>query len=349
MASFKRLLLVDDSEIDRRILRNILSKRFEITEVGNGYAALELLMKKGSGIDGMLLDISMPVLDGFDFLRVMTENKIKLPVALVTAEATAENVKHASQHGISDFISKPFDSQTVLDKICRIFGVSKEALQEKETEDKVVGSETYATDSYISKLTAIYDTFLKNSGLDPSHCARVSKLTEILLIEYGLTHKLELDVLDLKTMSKAAYFYNIGLMATPSRCFTSKNVSDADKVIYQEHTVAGAKIVCLNESASCKYFIRVCSDICMHHHERYDGRGFPHGLQGGDNSIHSYTASFAIAFDRIFNKRPDYNDMQFDFVMRELLRDRGAFSPDVVEIAKKCRYEIINYYKSLSV
>ena len=87
----------------------------------------------------------------------------------------------------------------------------------------------------------------------------------------------------------------------------------------------------------------------MHHHERYDGRGFPHGLQGADNSIHSYAASFAIAFDRIFNKRPDYNDMQFDFVMRELLRDRGAFSPDVVEIAKKCRYEIINYYKSLAV
>lgn len=172
MANFKRLLLVDDSEIDRRILRNILSKRFEITEVGNGYAALELLMNKKSGIDGMLLDISMPVLDGFDVLRVMTENKIKLPVALVTAEATAENVKFASQFGISDFISKPFDSQTVLDKICRIFGVSKDVPQEKGAEDRVVGSETYATDSYISKLTAIYDTFLKNSGLDPSHCAR---------------------------------------------------------------------------------------------------------------------------------------------------------------------------------
>lgn len=164
-----------------------------------------------------------------------------------------------------------------------------------------------------------------------------------------MTHKLELDVLDLKTMSKAAYFYNIGLMATPSRCFSSKMVSDADRVIYQEHTVAGAKLVCLNDSPSCKYFVRVCSDICMHHHERFDGRDFPHRLQGGDNSIHSYTASFAIAFDRIFNKRSDYNDMQFDFVLREQLRDRGAFSADVVEIAKKCRYEIINYYKSLSV
>lgn len=105
-------------------------------------------------------------------------------MALVTAEATAENVKHASQFGVSDFISKPFDSQTVLDKICRIFGVSVEPEQEKEPEEKAaVGSETYSVDSYISKLTAIYDTFLKNSGLDPSHCARVAKLTEILLIE----------------------------------------------------------------------------------------------------------------------------------------------------------------------
>ena len=351
MSRIKRLLIVDDSEIDRRILSNILSKRFEIAEVENGYSALEIITKKSSGIDGMLLDISMPMLDGFNVLNVMSENKIKIPVVLVTAEATATNVKRASRYEISDFISKPFDVQTVLDKIGRIFGAETDtdpAEKAAAEENYFVGTETYATDSYISKLKALYDLFLKNAGLDPTHCSRVAKLTEILLIEYGLNHKSELDILDLKIMSKAAYFYNIGLMSVPSRCFLNHHeISEADREVYESHTVAGAKIICLNESAYCKYFIRICSDICMHHHERYDGKGFPHGLKGSDNSIHCLVCSFAVRFDRLFSKRPDYNDIQFDFVMKEMKFDKGAFSPEVYELALKCRYEIINYYKSL--
>ncbi|MGN0655211.1 MAG: response regulator [Ruminiclostridium sp.] len=348
MPHIKRLLIVDDSEIDRRILRNILSKRFEIAEVENGYSALEIITKKSSGIDGMLLDISMPVLDGFNVLNVMSENKIRIPVVLVTAEATAANVKRASQYEISDFISKPFDAQTVLDKIGRIFGAETDNEPEKPVDESYfVGTETYATDSYISKLTGLYDLFLKNAGLDPTHCSRVSKLTEILLIEYGLNHKSELDILDLKIMSKAAYFYNIGLMSVPTRCYMNHETSEADRDIYESHTVAGAKIICLNESSYCKYFIRICSDICMHHHERYDGKGFPHGLKENDNSIHSLVCSFAIRFDRLFSSRSDYNDIQFDFVLKEMKFDNGAFSPEVYELALKCRHEIINYYKSL--
>ena len=122
MSRIKRLLIVDDSEIDRRILRNILSKRFEIAEVENGNSDLEIITKKYSGINGMLVDISITALEGFNVLNVMSENKSKTPVILVTEEATASNVTRASRYEISDFISKPLDVQTVLDKIRRIFG-----------------------------------------------------------------------------------------------------------------------------------------------------------------------------------------------------------------------------------
>lgn len=349
MSNNKRLLIVDDSEMDRRILRNILSRRFEIAEVENGYSALELITRKASKIDGVLLDLSMPVLDGFNVLNVMSENGIKIPVVLVTAEATAENVQRASQYDIADFISKPFDSPTVLEKVGKIFGVETDPDIVKKNDDYEVGTETYSTDSYISKLTAIYDTFLKNSGLDSSHCSRVSKLTEMLLIEYGLMHKSEIDVIDLKLMGKAAYFYNIGLMCIPTDCFKKDDKTVSEREMYEQHTVMGAKIVRLNESSNCKHFIKACSEICMHHHERYDGRGFPHGLKGSDNLIQSQVCGFAIRFDRIFNNRSSYNDTQFDFVINELSVDKGAFSPEMYELVEKCRYEIINYYKALEV
>ncbi|MGN1338992.1 MAG: response regulator [Oscillospiraceae bacterium] len=349
MPNIKRLLIVDDSEMDRQILRNILSRRFEIAEVENGYSALELLNRKTSKIDGVLLDLSMPVLDGFNVLNVMSENGIKIPVVLVTAEATAANVQRASKYDIADFISKPFDAPTVLEKVGKIFGVETDPEIVKSNDERYAGTETYSTDSYISKLTAIYDTFLKNSGLDSSHCSRVSKLTEILLIEYGLLHKAEIDVIDLKLMAKAAYFYNIGLMCIPGECFKNKNRSSSERDIYEQHTVMGAKIVRLNESSSCKNFIKECSEICMHHHERYDGKGFPHGLKGSDNLIQSQVCGFAISFDRLFNNRSSFNDMQFDFVINQLSMDKGAFSPEMFELVQKCRFEIINYYKSLEV
>lgn len=351
MANVKRLLIVDDSELDRQILRNILSRRFEIAEVENGYSALELITRKSSKIDGVLLDLSMPVLDGFNVLNVMSENKIKIPVVLVTAEATAENVQRASRYDIAGFISKPFDSSTVLKKVGKIFGVNTDQEIIRPSENLEVSTETYSTDSYISKLTAIYDAFLKNSGLDPAHCARVSKLTEIMLIEYGLVHKAQIDVIDLKMMAKAAYFYNIGLMCVPTKYFKGrdKNTSVSAREIYEQHTVMGAKIVRLNSAANCKHFVDLCAEICMHHHERYDGKGFPHGLKGGDNLIESQVCGFAIHFDKIFNKRSDYNDTQFDFVINELSFDKGAFSPELYELAEKCRYEIINYYEGQEV
>ena len=132
-------------------------------------------------------------------------------------------------------------------------------------------------------------------------------------------------------------------------CFINKDNSHAEREIYEQHTVMGAKIVRLNESSNCKHFIKACSEICMHHHERYDGKGFPHGLKGSDNLIQSQVCGFAIRFDRMFNKRPEYNDMQFDFVISELSFDKGAFSPEMYDLVEKCRYEIINYYKSLDI
>ena len=156
-------------------------------------------------------------------------------------------------------------------------------------------------------------------------------------------------MLDLKLMGKAAYFYNIGHMCVPMDCYINRNQSLANTEIYQQHTVMGAKIIRLNEAGNCKHFTKICAEICMHHHERYDGKGFPHGLDGDDNQIYSQVCGFAVQFDRLFNPRPEYNDMQFDFVLNEMKRDRGAFSPELYDLAEKCRYEIFNYYRGLEV
>lgn len=118
----KRLLIVDDSEIDRAVLKSILCNDFDISEAENGYLALEAVMKDDPHIDGILLDISMPVIDGFDVLYLMKRHNLtKIPVIPITAEATEENVYKTAPYNVPAFICKPFDPSTILGKMRALF------------------------------------------------------------------------------------------------------------------------------------------------------------------------------------------------------------------------------------
>lgn len=98
---------------------------------------------------------------------------------------------------------------------------------------------------------------------------------------------------------------------------------------------------------SCSFFVDACAEICMHHHERYDGGGYPHKLQGDDITYFTNMASLCIEFDRMFFKREEYNDRQFDFIMREIEFESGRYDPDNIDLINKCRNQIMMYYKLL--
>lgn len=290
----------------------------------------------------------MPVLDGFNVLDIMSENGINIPIVLVTAEATAANVQRAAKYSIAGFISKPFEPKVILEKLGSIFAIDTTQVSAEANEDSFSKTETYENDTYIAKLTAIYKAYLKNMDKDDYHCCRVSKLMEILHIEYSLSDKSDPDTLDIRLICKAAYFYDIGLMGVPSELIANADtLTGCDREIYNSHTNMGANIIRLNSSENCKFFVKVCSDICMHHHERFDGTGYPHGLRGSDNTVYSRLCGLAIHFDKLIVSRRDINEVQFDFVINEMKFDRGAFSPELIDLLAKCRSEILSYYKLL--
>jgi len=343
----KSLLLVDDSEIDRGILKNILQNDFDIVEVDNGYAALEIIFSGKPKVDGVLLDIFMPVLDGFNVLRLMQENKIEnLPVILVTANATKPNVEKALSYKVTDFITKPFNAKAIAERLRTLFSI-------EETKEVVIPKHTFSendiseTNTYISKLKKIFGEYLRNNDKTDEHFVNISALTEILLTVGAAEDKgIDADSTHINMISKAAYFLDIGCMVVPDALLAEKNKkTDADKAIYQTHTVAGAEMVWLNHSPSCRYFVKMCGDICMHHHERNDGRGFPHQLSGSDNSIYAQIVGAANKFDNIFSKYKDITDFRFDFALREMSVDSGEFSPVVISLLEDSRMPILSFYK----
>lgn len=344
----KRLLLVDDSEIDRGILKNIIQNDFDIVEADNGYAALEIIFSGRPKIDGVLLDIFMPVLDGFNVLRLMKEKKVEnLPVILVTANATKPNVEKALLYKVTDFITKPFDANGIAERLRALFNV-------EASETVVIPKHTFSenditeTNTYITKLKKIYTEYLRNSDKDDERYVRTAALTEIILGEHSTEDKsFDLDNIHMSMVGKAAYFIDIGHMVVPDSVLSSKNkrMADTDKAVYYNHTVAGAEIVWLNHSPSCQYFVKICGDMCMHHHERNDGRGFPHGLNGQDNSIYAQAAGAAYRFDKIFTKHVEMSDYRFDFTLKEMAVDSGEFSPYMLSLIERCRTTILSYYR----
>ncbi len=342
----KRLLIADDSFIDREILHHILENHFEITDAKNGYEALDLLSKKEEKYDAMLLDVMMPVIDGFSVLHLMQNNNVeKLPIIMMTAEATKENVRRAAEYGVTSFVSKPFDGETVLEKVHTLLDIEPRntnlnvgPLKEFDIND---------TNIFIGRLTGVYKEYLKNKGVSDERFKRVSELTRILITQYASQFVGdEYEPAKINMITTAAYFYNIGYMTIPDRCIDFPKKNESDYRMYQKHTIAGAKLIRMNIAQSCSYFVSVCTDICMYHHERADGTGFPHQLTANEIPIHAQICSFAAQFDEIFCKLDDFTRQNFNIAISQLTVDAGAFSDDIYKLAKDCKGTITDFYRN---
>lgn len=339
MEELKRILIVDDSEIDREILKSILDDEFEVLEADDGYSALDIMLKKEEHLDAVLLDVSMPLLDGLSVLRILRENNLdEVRVFMITAEATKANIEKASQYNIAEFIRKPFDRDEIIKRVRLNLGVEeKVGLTKREIDE---------TRRYISDLEVLYDRYLNLSGKDKKHDERRANFMKFLLEKYPAIEKETVsDNFQIEMICKAAYFCNIGNMLLPNvpADKESKNEKPGSG-IYQQHTVMGANIIQLNYARDCRRFVQICSDICLHHHERYDGKGFPHGISGDRNSVYAQMCGLLEAFDDLFFRYSKHNELQFDYVIKQLRIDSGLVSDEVFFLLEDSKSEIIKYY-----
>ena len=341
--NYKRVLIVDDTEIDREILRNILKNDFDVMEASNGYTGLETILSGKHHLDAVLLDISMPIINGFDILKHMKDNNITdLPVLLITAEATKDNVKRAAEYNVSGFISKPFEPEFVLDRLGSILDVETSEVLYSGT---ITSGNLADISSYEAKLKTLYLNYLKNNNKNDDKCIIVSDLMKIVLREYAAVTSDNLDLANIDVISQAAYFYNIGKMAVPDKLLLDDSHDDyINKNIYQSHTTIGAGIINLNEVTSCRYFVQVCGDMCMHHHERFDGKGFPHNLKGEEISPYTRLCRIIIDFHEVFSRKKAFNYLQFQAAINEMKADIGAYDPALLEIFESCQPLLISYY-----
>lgn len=327
MGELKRILIVDDSEIDRTVLKSIMQDEFEVVEADNGYSALDIMLKKKEHVDGVILDISMPVLDGLNVLQILRENNIEgIPIFMITAEATTDNVEKALQYRVADFIKKPFFRESVLKRVRSRLGVGED--------NRFTKADMEETRKYIRALNSLYNRYLESVGKDKGRDTRRADLMRILLNKCSLFGKeTEFERFQIEMACKAAYLCNIGEML--------QNGENCDK---RKHTVLGADLISLNYAKSCKRFVEIASDMCLHHHERWDGMGFPGGVSGSDIPVFTQICSLLERFDELFVEYSRHNATQFEYVCDQIQRDEGFVSSEVFKMLVSCKSDILDCY-----
>lgn len=324
------LLIVDDSFMNREILKEMLQGEYEILEAEDGTECVALLEKYGSEISLVLLDIIMPKMNGFDVLsRMARAGWIEdIPVIMISSEDSDEAVLRAYELGASDYVSRPFDMRVVRQRVSNIMRLyAKQRRLSSLLAQQFIEREKDST-MLVNIMGGAME--LRNGESGP-HVLHVRNLTEILLER--LVQKSDKYIIrgkERSAIAMASTLHDIGKLAIPDAVLNKPGkLTEEEFEIMKTHTVRGAEMLeKLDEYNDNPTLIRTAHDICRWHHERYDGSGYPDGLKGDDIPISAQVVSLADVYDALTSERVYKHAVPHEEAMRMILNGEcGAFNP----------------------
>ena len=334
----QKVLIADDSEINRSILADMLGDEYEILEAENGVEAVALIRRHTTELSLVLLDIVMPVMDGFGVLSVMNQNHWidDIPVIMISAESSSSHVERAYELGVTDFISRPFDALIVHRRVVNtILLYTKQKKLINLVADQIYEKEQRST-LMIDILSHIVEFRNGESGL---HVVHVRSLTELLLRELtGRTDRYKLSPEDISLIGTASALHDIGKIAIPEEVLNKPGkLTDEEFAVMKTHTTVGAGMLENLPFHQDEPLVRTAYEICRWHHERWDGRGYPDGLRGDDIPISAQIVALADVYDALTSQRVYKPPFSHEAAVQMILEGKcGAFNPLVLECLKDC-------------
>lgn len=336
------VLIVDDSELNRKMLGQMLGSRFDIAEAASGEACLQLLEQNATGISIVLLDIHMPGIDGFTVLEEMNQKNLleQIPVIMISSEDTVDAVRRAFDLGASDYISRPFDAKVVYQRIINTIQLYAKQRRLSAMAADLAFEKERASRMMIGILSQVVE---KRNGESRDHVQRVAQLTSMLLAglaqktdRYPLTREMR------RTIATAAALHDIGKMEICEDLLHKEGpLTEAERRTLQSHTLLGAQM--LEEQPECRddAFARTAYNICRWHHERYDGGGYPDGLRGELIPIEAQVVGLADVYERLVSRPVDGHARTHSEVVQMICTGVcGAFNPLLLDCLQDMEAEI---------
>lgn len=327
------VLIVDDSEMNRELLTEMLGSEYKITEAGNGEECMAALKQRGTGISLILLDIVMPVANGFDVLDYMTStHRIEdIPVIMISSENSEATVRKAYELGVTDYISRPFDARVVCQRVAntiKLYSKQKnltklvtEQVNEKEKNNRMM----------IRILSQIVEFRNGESG---SHVLHIEKLTEMLMKQLlRKTDRYKIDPQMQELIPTASALHDIGKIGIEEKILNKPGkLTPEEFEIMKKHSVIGESILTSTAANMNEPLIKIASQICRWHHERYDGKGYPDGLKGDEIPISAQIVSLADVYDALTSERVYKKAFSHEKTMEMIQAGQcGVFNPILIE------------------
>ncbi|MCH1983039.1 diguanylate cyclase [Ruminococcus sp. OA3] len=330
------LLIVDDMEVNRAILRSLFEQDYNLLEAENGEQGLMLLNQYKDTIAAVLLDIVMPVKDGYEVMAEMSRNRLldDVPVIVITAQDSTENEVRAFDLGASDIVMKPFEPHVVRRRVENVVELNrhKRHLEELVEEQAINLRESKAV--LMDALSSVIEHRSIESG---QHVLRIRMFTKLLLedvkdnySEYGLDDR-KIDII-----SSAAALHDIGKIAIPDAILNKPGRLTAEEFqIMKTHAEKGCEILAGLDRMHDKEYLQYAYSICRYHHERWDGNGYPDGLIGENIPICAQAAGVADAYDALTTNRVYKRAYTPEKACNMILNGEcGLFSPKLLECFK---------------
>ena len=329
----QQILIVDDSEMNRAILTEMLKSEYKILEACNGEECLNMIQQYGTGISIVLLDIVMSKVDGFQVLSVMNRNHWieDIPVVMISSEDSESYIRRAYEMGVSDYISRPFDAKIVYQRVSntiklyakqrRLITLITDQIYEKEKNNRMM----------IGILSQIVEFRNGESGL---HVQNINILTGMLIERLvQKTDKYNITWAEGVIITTASALHDIGKIGIDEKILNKPGkLTDEEFEIMKTHTVIGASILENLDVYRNEELVKTARDICRWHHERYDGNGYPDGLKGDEIPISAQVVSLADVYDALVSKRVYKKSFTHEQAMKMILNGEcGQFNPILLE------------------
>lgn len=328
----QKILIVDDSEMNRAILTGILDDGYDFLEAENGLQALDVL-RAHRDISLVLLDIVMPELDGFGVLSVMSEQHWidQTPVIMISAESDSMLVERAYQLGATDYISRPFDKSVVRRRVINtlmLYGKQKHLM-------RMITEQVYRREKSNRLMTGILSHIVefRNAESGP-HVQHIQTVSELLLRQLARkTDRYALTEDDIALISTASALHDIGKISIPDSILNKPGKLTAEEFeVVKTHAAVGASILQNLPMTQDEPLIQVAYQICRWHHERYDGHGYPDGLVGDQIPITAQVVSLADVYDALTGERCYKKAYPHETAVRMIQNGEcGVFNPLLIE------------------
>ena len=335
--------------MNREILIEMLKEEFEVIEAEDGRQGLKLLRKYGKKISVVLLDIVMPVMDGFEVLTVMNRNHMidDIPVIMISSEESETYIRRAFNFGVSDYISRPFDCNVVYQRVFntiklyakqrRLVAMVSDQMKEKEKNNQMM----------VEVLSQIVEFRNGESGL---HVLHIKTLTEMLieqLVQKNDQYKLSPN--DCHMIATASAFHDIGKIGIDEKILNKPGKLTSDEFEQmKQHTLIGASMLEKMDRYKDEPLITIAYQICRWHHERYDGRGYPDKLAGEEIPISAQVVSLADVYDALISERAYKKAFSHEKAMEMILGGEcGTFNPMLLEILLEMQDKIKEKMKKI--